>query len=515
VQKVDQIFSEHNLYCSSVYSAPSPVFSVDDMSAAQKGQAPLDAYLESVRTSPAIVSTAPGIEEAFGLFTGASPDNLKGLQEVADYSRRATGKPIMVGHGGYWNRLEFEKAPFFDIYDPETEPWYPANLHTDLQPLVNGRAAVIWLRPQMYEDVPYERWRFHAYVELMRGCRGWQFAHGPGDASLFRGLHGEMEFMKPIVASNDSGPAVDVQPWFEHWSRRRDGKTYVLAATTHGLTFGTWKWDQAGNCPTGRARVTSSQAEVRNEANSYGIGASAVTGPAVHGIQYLPGARTWPAGTKLVQWVQTDAAAPPTNLLTFIKSDGRWTHAAAWGTYDLASLRADPKRSYWFLQTFYRHADGFLGWDTSLVGKAMEYVPQDLAAMGAMPRPGEWIKLELPLEQVKAVGGLIDGVGSLHEGGIIRWGHTSLVEPDGQETVLWGDDIQLAPSQLAKVHIRVKGLHVAAKVKVLFEDRDLTAAEGEFTDDFRGADLYQRFGGGYGTGYGDAPVAFHGYEIQP
>ncbi len=32
----------------------------------------------------------------------------------------------MVGHGGYWTRLEFEKVPFFDIYDPETEPWYPA-----------------------------------------------------------------------------------------------------------------------------------------------------------------------------------------------------------------------------------------------------------------------------------------------------------------------------------------------------------------------------------------------------
>jgi hypothetical protein len=53
---------------------------------------------------------------------------------------------------------------------------------------------------------PCERWRFHAHVELMRGCRGWQFAHGPGDASLFRGLHGEMEFLKPLLASPDTGP---------------------------------------------------------------------------------------------------------------------------------------------------------------------------------------------------------------------------------------------------------------------------------------------------------------------
>jgi hypothetical protein len=50
-------------------------------------------------------------------------------------------------------------------------------------------------------------------------------------------------------------------------------------------------------------------------------------------------------------------------------------------------------------------------------------------------------------------------------------------------------------------------------VRVLFEDRELTAATGYFVDDFRGRDLYQRFGGGPALGYGDAPVALHLYEI--
>jgi len=45
------------------------------------------------------------------------------------------------------------------------------------------------------------------------------------------------------------------------------------------------------------------------------------------------------------------------------------------------------------------------------------------------------------------------------------------------------------------------------------EDRDLTAADDSFADDFRGRDLYQRFGGGPMLGYGDAPVALHVYEI--
>src|SRR4029079_3520293 len=93
--------------------------------------------------------------------------------------------------------------------------------------------AAIWLRPQMYESVPFERWRFHTYVELMRGCRGWQIAHGPRDASLFRGLHREMEFWKPIVGSTDAAPKVDIKPWIEHRAWRHKGKTYMIAATTH------------------------------------------------------------------------------------------------------------------------------------------------------------------------------------------------------------------------------------------------------------------------------------------
>ena len=48
--------------------------------------------------------------------------------------------------------------------------------------------------------------------------------------------------------------------------------------------------------------------------------------------------------------------------------------------------------------------------------------------------------------------------------------------------------------------------------RVLFEDRELVADDGSFADDFRGIDLYQRFGG-QGTGYGNAPVALHVYEI--
>ena len=234
---LEKRWREDNVYASTVFATPTPAFSADDLVKLAGGETKLEAYLKFCRTSPMVVSVTPGMEEAFGLFQKATTEQLHGLGQVVERLRRETGKPVMVGHGGYWNRFEFEKVPYFDIYDPETEPLFPANVHTDLTPLIAGRDKVAWLRPQMYEDVPYERWRFHVYVELMRGCRGWQIAHGPGDSSLFRGLRGELEYLKPAIAAADHGSVVTFDPPIEHWSREHDGKLTVIAATTRGIPF--------------------------------------------------------------------------------------------------------------------------------------------------------------------------------------------------------------------------------------------------------------------------------------
>ena len=491
-------WTNDNLYCSSAFVTKNIAFTTNDFTAA---------YAEFCRTGPMVVATAVGVEEAFGFFHDITEEQRQGLGKVADKLRELTGKPVMMGHGGYWNRLEFERVIGYDIYDPETEPLYPGNLHTDLMPLLAGKDKVAWLRPQMYEDVPYERWRFHAFVELMRGCRGWQFAHGPGDQSLFRGLHGEMEFMKPIMYSAETGPAVQIEPAIEHVTRQHGGKLYIIAATTHGMAFGNWR-------ANGTNRLTEARTlTYRDEANCYGLAEKIEHTAGVIGIQCVPDPRTWPAGTKLVQAVRLDPQAPPTSLAALVKTEGRWIHAATWGKVDFAAIRGDTDAAYWFLSTFYRHAKGFLAWDKHLVPQAIQYIPEKTADMGAVPAAGEWIKLEVPLDNVGAVGGLLDGVSFLHTGGRIEWGRTSIVAPDGTETVLWGDQIGQAPDQLAQAKVSVPGLKAGTKVRVLFEDRELKAEAGSFTDDFRGADLYERYGGGSTIGYGDTPVALHVYEV--
>ena len=511
---LDKRWLGDNLYCSSAFAIPTEAFTLEDAFKKAAGKDKLDAYLDACKKSPTVVSIAPGIEEAFGLFQGATPAQIKGLEQVADYMRQKSGRPIMVGHGGYWNRLEFEKAPFFDIYDPETEPLYPANIHTDYTPLFSrdpqqSASKVLWLRPQMYESIPYERWRFHTYVELMRGARGWQIAHGPGDASLFRGLHGEMEFWKPVVASTELIAKVKIEPWIEHKAWQHQRRTYVIAATTRGIPFG--RWANMKTKDDGISRVTEGRDELRDETNAYGIGGTPESGIATHGLQYFPDAKLWPKGTKLVQFLKVGPGQEPKGLAILVKGEGRWTHAATWGKVDLAPLRNDPKAAYWFLNTFYRHAKGFLGWGTDLVPKALEYIPDKAKDGGPLPKADGWIRLEIPLEDIGAANKLLDGVGFMHDGGRVEWSKSWLMTPDGAQHVLWGDSIERPGEELAKVKIHVDGLKAGTRVKVLFEDRELVAQAGYFVDDFRGHDLYQRYGGS--TGYGSAPVALHLYEI--
>jgi hypothetical protein len=475
---------------------------------------PWDAgYLTYLRTAPMVAAVSRGPEEAFGYYTAMTPAQLDQVKADVDSLRKATGKPVMTGHGGYWTRLEFEKAPFFDIYDPETEPWYPAPLHTDLRPLIEGQRKVAWLRPQMYESVPYERWRYHVFVELMRGARGWQIAHGPGDASLMRGLHAELKHLEPAIYSKEKPAAVTIEPGIEHMVRRVGGKTTIIAATTHGMSFGNWRWSDEKS-EHGRVRTTTDPHVFRDESDGYHAnGEPAAQNAVPHGIQYLIDPKKWPAGSKLVTWVKLDAKTPPKSLVALVKADGRWTYAASWGKWDVAAVRANNDRSFWFLRTFYRHARGFLGWGDKVPAYALDYLPAKVESMGELPAVDKWVKIELPLEKIGAAGKLLDGVAFLHEGGRASWAGTILVAPDGKETVVFGDDEDRPTAkQLEKVKISVAGLKKGTKVRLVFEDREITAEDGYFVDDFRGEDLYQRYGGER-SGYGNAPVALHIYEV--
>ncbi len=509
-------WAQHNLAVATAYPFAYAVWSIAEMYGKMGGQAACDSYLSWASNAPMVASLSPGIEESFALFVPRTTNEIEGLKSVTEYIRARSGKPTMVSHGGYWNRFEFERVSFFDIFDPETEPLYPANIHTDLAPFTAGKAKTIWLRSQMYESIPYERWRFHTFVELMRGCRGWQMAQGIGDLSLFRGLRGELEYLKPAAFSTDPGPAVQIEPDMEHWVRRYQGRTYIIAATTRGITLGKWRWADDRPSPAGRSRVTFGTSEIRNDDNSYCMGVEPLlTGPAVHGINWLPDSRVWPAGSRLVQWVCFDPAAPPTNVAFVVKADGRWLYGACWGDFN-PDFTSDPGRQEWFLRALHKNVTGFLGWGPTYPLDACRiYTMTNALAMGSMPSAGVWHRIEIPLSAIGVTTQLIDGVAFIHdERGRAWWSRTSIVEPSGTNTVLFGDSIERPASQLVQTRIRVAGLTNGTPVRVLFEDRTLTGGADGFVDDFTGRDVYQRYGGDFGLGYGAAPVALHIYEIN-
>lgn len=502
------VWKESDLYLASLFcSGGATKFNPDSYA---------DKYLEWCRTAPMVVSVAAGIEEAFGVFHSLDRETLDNYRRAVEKIRGISKKPVMVGHGGYWNRFEWEIASFFDIYDPETEPLYPAPLHTDWRPLFAGQKKVAWLRPQMYEDVPYERWRFHAFVEAMRGCRGWQFAHGIGDRSLFAGLHAELLMLEPVLYATEPGPAVSFTPSVEHWARKHDGQLYIIAATTHGMTLGNWRETDERVAEAGRVRVTESDTRFLSEANNYSVEGAAETGPRAIGVQYLPDCTNWPSGTRLTQWVQCSATSAPDNLTVFVKADGRWTHAGLWGKAAIDRVRPGGTNAHWFMSVFYKHAQGFAfdGWLGPIKKAAEVYLPQKGANLGAFPSTGQWVRLEIPLEKLDAADKLLDGVAFMHEGGAVRWGRTALVTPDCRETTIWDEAVGPSMKELASVKVAVEGLKEGTPVEVLFEDRELTAQAGWFTDDFRGRDLYQRYGGGPNSGYGDKPVALHIYRLK-
>lgn len=470
-------------------------------------------YLAKIKAAPNLVAVSPGPEEAFGHFAPMTSEQLAKVKAQADYLRKATGRPVMVGHGGYWTRLELERVPFFDILDPETEPLYPAPLHTDLAPLIAGQPKAIWLRPQMYESVPYERWRYHVYVELIRGARGWQIAHGPGDASTMRGLHAELESLRPAIYSKDAAPNVTITPPLEYLVRRHGGETYLVVASTHGMSFGNWRFVGSNQGPDG-TRESVDPHIFRDESDGYhATGEPPHRALVPHGIQNLIHPRAWPAGTKLVTSVKLDSTTPPKNLIALVKADGRWTRAGVWGNWDPSVVRNDNDAAFWFLRTFYRHARGFLGWGDKVAPYALAYLPSEAKTLGNLPKAGEWLELELPLISIGADGKLVDGVAFMHEGGRVLWANTRLLDPEGKEQMIFGRyEDRASPEALQATRIEVAGLKAGTKVQVLFEDRELIAQDGFFTDDFRGEDLYQRYGGER-SGYGNSPVAAHIYRV--
>jgi hypothetical protein len=88
------------------------------------------------------------------------------------------------------------------------------------------------------------------------------------------------------------------------------------------------------------------------------------------------------------------------------------------------------------------------------------------------------------------------------------WWDATGIRRGSQTTVLCDDELGTGEAGLAKV--RLSGLKPGAAIEDVFEDRTLKAgADGAFTDDFRGENIYDVIGDGM-AGDKAAPTMYYG-----
>jgi len=120
----------------------------------------------------------------------------------------------------------------------------------------------------------------------------------------------------------------------------------------------------------------------------------------------------------------------------------------------------------------------------------MIYQPEHFRNLRALPKAGEWVRIEFPAEKVDLVGHLVDGFAYMHRNGRVLWDYTAL-ERNGEVVRVFSDDaVGIPREQLDAVRVNVPGLKAGTKVKVLFEGRDIVAEDGYFIDNMQGVDTY-------------------------
>src|SRR5581483_5450929 len=117
-------------------------------------------------------------------------------------------------------------------------------------------------------------------------------------------------------------------------------------------------------------------------------------------------------------------------------------------------------------------------------------------------------RIEMDAEKFGLVGKLVDGFAYLTQNGRALWDYSALERNGKPVRVFCEDTVGIDRRLLNEVRINVPNLPKGTKVRALFEDREITAEAGGFTDNFQGTDTYQYEAGGVEgdlVGYVKAP----------
>jgi hypothetical protein len=549
--QVQEMWQKHNLYSLQLRPAnkidgTSPVLDLDP-----KQKPELEAFVKAGGMRNVVAVNTGGWE---GSINAHDATAVTKHQALNDWIARTTGRPLAISASGAYNAWWLPRLPFYDINFAETEMWGPMDFNVVFTPYMKKlrKRPTAWVYlPQLYDNTPYERYRFETYENIIRGSAGVAMIQGIGDATFNRGLAGELRYLQKRLYSLEKAPAVTLEPPLSHKVARHKGKTYIVATNARPITLGRWKWDHDER-HSGRAS---------HEGDTVNTMWFRPGGVRIHGFRGLPMPELVKKGDKVVQYVWLDPKEAPEWVMVAVRGDGRFAHNGFLGKFSYEPFRqaygnilmySELEHSVWHHINYvvdeptYRRAVVVLGKKAAddlkkvadqgrvVVDKHI-YQAGHFHDLGALPKPGHWHRIELDADKVGLTGKLVDGFAYLTKNGRALWDFSALERAGTVVRVFCEDTVGIDRALLPKVRVNVAGLKKGAQVRVLFEDRVLTADEGGFWDDFTGVDTYGHEAGGVagdlfgfvkdedrelprmmpsGYGYSYGPTAVHIYEIE-
>jgi hypothetical protein len=484
-----------------------------------------------------------------------TPEARAGHVALNDWIRQLTQRPIAWSSSGGYNAWNMSDFPYYDIVHAETEMWGPMDFNTIFLPymrkLRNSPTTWVYL-PQLYDNTPYERYRFETYENIIRGSAGVEMIQGIGDPTFNRGLAGELRYLEAPLYSQDKAPEVKIEPNISHKVTRYNGKIYILATNCGPIALGRWKWNTA----------IKHSGKASHEGDSVNRLWQRPGGVRLHGFRGMPNPELIQSGDKIVQYVWIDPHDRPDWVGVAVRGDGRFSHVGVLGDFDYEKFRenygnifmySELEQSVWHEINYVMDPDTYqlaikvMGqkWaddikktadaERAVVDKKA-YQAEHFYNVGAVPEGGQWVRMELDADMLGLTGKLVDGFAYMTHNGRALWDYSAL-ERDGKIVrVFCEDTVGIDRSLLNNVRFSIPGLSPKAHVRALFEQRTLPVKQGSFTDNFQGVNTYGYEAGGvvgnmFGTvkddnrvlprlmpsgyGYSYGPTAVHIYEIQP
>lgn len=482
-----------------------------------------------------------------------NPQQVQQHKATNEYIARLSGRPLAISTSGAFNAWWLPKLTLYDINHAETEMWGPMDFNVAFSPYMRraGKTTAWVYLPQLYDNHPYERYRFESYDNIIRGSAGVSMIQGIGDPTFNRGLAGELRYLEKPLNSLEKAPDVSFIPLgVSNKVTRYKGKTYVLATNCGPIRMGNWTW-HADNKHSGQAS---------HDGESMNTQWFRPGGIRIHGFRGMPMPEEIQAGDKIVQYVWIDPQDTPEWVGVAVRGDGRFAHNAVLGKFDFAAFRAargnllmfsELNHSVWHEVNYvmddetYTRAVKVMGkpWADNIkkhadLGRAkvdkLIYQAAHFQNHGPLPAAGEWHRIEIDAARAGLVGKLVDGFAYMTKDGHAMWDH-SVLERNGEVVrVFCEDSVGIDRAELAGVRINVPGLKAGTKVRVLFEGREIVADDEGFSDAFTGTDTYGYESRGpdgdlfgfvrdpdrelarmmpSGVGYNYGPTVVHIYEI--